>query len=467
VSGKDVPWGGRFTSGPHPDMMRLSSSITIDIRLLPQDVKATAAHARALGRSGLLQESEVTEMERELDAILADHYAGVLEPEGDEDVHSFVQRVLTERLGDLGARIHAGRSRNDLVAADLRLWCKDTAARLASEVADLVDALIDVAAENLDTLMPGYTHLQRAQPISLAHQLSAHACALTRDGDRFLGAYRSADESPLGAGALAGTTLPIDPVATAEDLGFTRVFSNAMDAVASRDFVADLLYASACCGVELSRLAEEIVLWTSAEFSFARLADDWSTGSSMMPQKRNPDIAELGRGRAALQIGDLASLLALVKGLPLAYNRDLQADKEIVFRATDRVSGSMAGMTHLLRSLTFDGEAMSRAAGDGGMSATYLAEILVSRGVPFREAHEAVGGLVADLEAREMTLPEATGDDLTGHHERFAATDLAALEPRRELEERRSHGGPAPERAAEQLEHLRSASRRLRAPGRE
>jgi argininosuccinate lyase len=462
-----MPWGGRFSSGPHPEMMRLSSSIGIDIRLLPQDVKATAAHARALGRAGLLQDSEVAEIEEELDRIVADYDSGTLVPDGDEDVHSFVERVLTERLGDLGARIHAGRSRNDLVATDLRLWCKEASGGLASYVADLVDALIDVADQNLHTLMPGYTHLQRAQPISLAHHLAGHACALVRDGDRFAGAYHRADESPLGAGALAGTTLEIDPVETARDLVFADVFVNAMDAVASRDFAADLLYASACCGVDVSRLAEEIVLWTSAEFSFASLADEWSTGSSMMPQKRNPDIAELGRGRAAAGIGDLTALLALTKGLPLAYNRDLQEDKEIVFRSADRIADSLVGMTHLVRSLTFDKVSMSRAAGEGGTSATYLAEILVSRGVPFREAHEAVGALVADVESRGASLGEATAGDLARQHERLGAEDLAVLDPQRELEERRSHGGPAPERVARQLEHLRAESRRLRGLGQE
>ncbi|MFP5297774.1 MAG: argininosuccinate lyase, partial [Actinomycetota bacterium] len=383
MSDNDMLWGGRFASGPHPEMLRQSVSVRYDIRLLAADLAATRAHARALVVAGLLEEDALPRIDAATDRMLELFERGELELEGVEDVHSLVERFLTDELADVGSRIHAGRSRNDLVATDLRLWCRDAARSVAEEIELLIEALCDVAEEHVDTVMPGYTHLQRAQPVSLAFHLCAHGFALVRDLDRFLAAEASADVSTLGAGALAGNTLGLDPTVPAGLLGMTATFDNAMDAVSDRDFALDLLYACSVFGVHVSRLAEEIVLWTSAEFSFARLDDSWSTGSSMMPQKRNPDMAELLRGRSASAVGDLTSLLVLLKGLPLAYDRDLQEDKEIVFRAVDRAHDAATALRHLLPALTFDRERLAAAAGQAATWATDAAEWLVKHGVPF------------------------------------------------------------------------------------
>jgi argininosuccinate lyase len=306
--------------------------------------------------------------------------------------------------------------------------------------------------------MPGYTHLQRAQPVSLGFHLLAHGFALARDAQRFDAAASAADVSALGAGALAGNTLGLDPQTAATELDFSAVFSNAMDAVSDRDFVADLLYACALCGIHLSRLAEEIVLWTSAEFAFARLDDKWSTGSSMMPQKRNPDLAELIRGRAGAGVGDLVGLLTVLKGLPFAYDRDLQEDKAYVFRTVKRTRDCLVGMQRLLPSLAFDVERMAEAAGGGGAWATDLAELLVSRGVPFREAHEAAGRVVGALERGGRTLDQLGPGELASFHDSFADADLAVVDPDVGMRARTSPGGTAPERVAEQIAALRSAA---------
>ena len=460
----EMLWGGRFARPPHPDMMRLTRSIDIDLQLLQEDLEATKAHARALAKAGLLGSGDVSSIDEVCRAILEEWRAGALAvDEADEDVHSLVERVLTERLGDQGARIHAGRSRNDLVVTDLRLWCRRSAASLLGATAELIDALADVAADHVETVMPGYTHLQRAQPVSLGFHLVAHACALSRDGRRFAAALEAADVSVLGAGALAGTTLPLDPQVAAGELGFAKLFANAMDAVSDRDFALDLVYAAAVCGLHLSRLAEEVVVWTSAEFGFGRLPDEWSTGSSMMPQKRNPDLAELVRGRAAGGVGDLAGLLSLLKALPLAYDRDLQEDKAFVFRAAERVAGSLEAMTRLVRALEWDRERMSEAARQGSSWATDLAEALVVRGVPFREAHGAVGRLVAELEMRGRRLEDVSEELLQGYHPSFRSEDRELGAPERGVQARSSYGATSPERVRAQIEALRSEAARLTA----
>lgn len=441
-------WGGRFAGGPHPEMMRLTRSISVDMRLLPEDLAVTKAHARTLVRGGLLQASDLDAVDDACDAILQEWSGGRLAPAPvDEDVHSFVERQLTERLGDLGAGIHAGRSRNDLVAQDLRLWCRAAAGRLAALTADLVRVLAERASEHRDSIMPGYTHLQRAIPVTAGFYLCAHGVALLRDGERFARARASANVSVLGAGALAGTTLPLDPRVAADELGFEDVFVNAMDAVSDRDFACDLLYAVALCGVHLSRLAEEIVLFASAEFGFVRLPDEWSTGSSMMPQKRNPDLAELVRGRAAGGIGDLTTLLTLLKGLPLAYDRDLQEDKERIFAAVDRLEGCLVGTTQLMAALDFRVDRLEAAAHEGSMWATDVAESLVVEGTPFRHAHSAAGKLVAGVEAGELDLA--------------AAAPAAAEGPARSVRARTNPGSSAPERVDQQISMLRSGAVRL------
>ena len=441
-------WGGRFAGGPHPEMMRLTRSISVDMRLLPEDLAVTKAHARTLVRGGLLKESDLDAVDGACDAILQEWRGGRLAPAPiDEDVHSFVERQLTERLGDLGAGIHAGRSRNDLVAQDLRLWCRAAAARLASLTADLVHVLAERASEHRDSVMPGYTHLQRAIPVTAGFYLCAHGVAFLRDGERFVRARESANVSVLGAGALAGTTLPLDPRVAADQLGFEDVYVNAMDAVSDRDFACDLLYAVALCGVHLSRLAEEIVLFATTEFGFVTLPDEWSTGSSMMPQKRNPDLAELVRGRAAGGIGDLTTLLTLIKGLPLAYDRDLQEDKERIFAAVDRLEGCLVGTTQLMAALDLRTDRMEAAAHDGSMWATDVAESLVLEGTPFRHAHAAAGKLVAGVEAGELDLATEAPE--------------AAEGPARSVRARTNPGSSAPERVDQQISLLRSGAARL------
>ena len=450
----DRTWGGRFTSGPDPEMIEMTTSLPTDIRLLPHDLEATKAHARALAAASLLDDAEVSLIDKACDDIAAEFEGGG--PTGlppDEDVHSLVERLLTERLDDLGRRIHAGRSRNDLVATDLRLWCRSSAARLRAEAAETAAAFVDSAEQYPDDPMPGYTHLQRAQPITLGFHLLAHAVALTRDLDRFRVAGRSAEVSVLGAGALATNSLGLDATVAAAELGFDRVFDNALDAVSDRDFVSDLVHACALCSVHLSRWAEEVVLWTTPEFGFARLDDAWSTGSSLMPQKRNPDLAELTRGRAAARIADLGGLLTLLKGLPLGYSRDLQEDKSFLFSAVDGTQSSLRAAARLVRALRFDTRAMAAAARRSATWATDLAELLVSRGVPFREAHEAVGRLVAYLEEQQIGLDEIDADRLRSFHAQLHASDVKVAEPTTSIASRAAPGGPGDVRS--QIEKLR------------
>lgn len=424
-------------------MLRLTRSIDIDLRLLPHDARATKAHARVLAAADLLQEDDVRAIDVACDALVAEWERGELEPGPlDEDVHSLVERRLTEALGDVGARIHAGRSRNDLVAQDLRLWCTEAAERLVQATSDLVLALCDRAEEHTDMLMPGYTHLQRAQPVSVGFYLCAHGAALARDRDRFLAAGAAADVCVLGAGALAGTTLPLDARIANDALGSSDLFFNAMDAVSDRDFASDLVYACALCGVHLSRLAEEIVIFSSSEFGFMQLPDAWSTGSSMMPQKRNPDVAEIVRGRSAGGIGDLTSLLAMLKGLPLAYDRDLQEDKGYVFSAVDRIEGCLEAMARLIEVVVFDATRLEAAASGGGMWATDVAEGYVHDGIPFRQAHERAGRLVAAVESGSADA---------------AVEAPISQDPAAGMSARTSHGATAPARVQEQIAELRSA----------
>jgi argininosuccinate lyase len=448
-------WNGRFARPPHADMLRLTSSLGTDIRLLDADLRATRAHARVLCKAGLLDELQADAIDEACDSLGEQARSGELDiGRSDEDVHSLVERHLTERLGDVGARVHAGRSRNDLVANDLRLWCRDAADDLVVGCVTLARALAARAEQHAHTVMPGYTHLQRAQPVTLGFHLAAHGFAIVRDAGRFAAAREAADCCVLGAGALAGTTLPLEPSIAAQELGFSRLFDNAMDAVADRDFACELLFAAALCGAHLARFAEEVVMWTSAEFGYATLPDEWSTGSSMMPQKRNPDVAELIRGRAAGGLADLVGLLGVLKGVPLAYVRDLQEDKEFVFAAVDRIAGAIEGSTRLVEQLLFDVARLERAAAGGAVWATDVAEALVGRGVPFREAHASTGRLVAALEARGASLDDATPDELRSAHPLLESADTVLADPRAGVAARASHGGPAPSEVARQLERL-------------
>jgi argininosuccinate lyase len=393
--------------------------------LLAYDVLASQVHVQMLERAGLLDAGEAKALVEALGDVPA-----VPDDAPDEDVHSYLERCLTERLGELGRKVHAGRSRNDQVAVATRLWAKDAARDLVLGVAAAQEALVACARANPDAVLPGYTHLQRAQPILLGHHLAAHAWMLERDAERLRSAYASADECPLGAGALAGSSLPLDARWTAAQLGFARSFDNTMDAVSDRDFICDLLYACALGFVHLSRLAEEVIIFTSQEFAFAQLDDTVALGSSIMPQKKNPQVAEHLRGRAGVAIGRLAAMLAVCKGLPLAYDSDLQEDKELAFAQVASFDGALRATALLVGGLHFDAERMREAAADGATVATDVAEALVRGGMPFREAHEQVASRIAAGERFAEPTPE----------EAVAA--------------RSAPGGTAPARVEEQLAAL-------------
>ena len=391
-------WGGAFKRGLLPELERFSSSLEADFELYPYDIAGSIAHARALASAGLLSRSRLTAIERGLRRIRREIDDGLFEfRHTDEDIHTAVERRLTE-ITPAGASLHAGRSRNDQVALDLRLYCRAAAAELIECTADVVDALAGQARAHAGWVMPGYTHLQRAQPVTVGHHLLAHAEPLLRDAERFRHAYESADQMPLGSGALAGTTLPISRDVAAKQLGFTRLTLNSIDAVADRDFALDLIYACVCASIHLSRFGEDVVIWASTEFGFVLLPDDVATGSSLMPQKRNPDIAELLRGRAGRAVGGFVALATVLKGLPLAYDRDLQEDKAALFGAVDGAIDSLRAAKLLVDHLKFDRRRLEAAAADPGLLATDAAEVLVRSGTPFRKAHETVGRRVLEGE---------------------------------------------------------------------
>ena len=389
-------WGGRFTRGLLPELERFASSLAVDYELYPYDIAGSIAHARGLSAARLLSKSQLLAIERGLRRIKRELDSGDFKfAPSDEDIHTAVERRLTE-ITPAGARLHAGRSRNDQVALDLRLYCRDAASEAIAGVAALVDGLSRQAVAHADWVMPGYTHLQRAQPVTLGHHLLAHAEPLLRDAARFGHAYESADEMPLGSGALAATTLPLRRERVARELGFARLTENSIDAVADRDFALDLAYACTATAIHLSRLGEDIVLWATAEFGFLRLADEVATGSSLMPQKKNPDIAELLRGRSSRAIGGLVALATVLKGLPLAYDRDLQEDKPALFATVENTLECLEAAALLTERLAFDRDRLAEAAADPGMLATDAAEDLVRSGTPFRKAHETVGRQVRD-----------------------------------------------------------------------
>ncbi len=374
----------------------------------------------------------------------------------DEDIHLAIERRLTEKIGAAGQRLHTARSRNDQVALDFRLYLRDETEEIARLVAMLRNTLIDLAEAHVETVMPGYTHLQRAQPVTLAHHLLAYVEMLARDGERFAQALARIDVMPLGAGALAGTTLPIDREMVARELGFSQITQNSIDAVSDRDFALDFLSAAAILAIHLSRMAEEIILWTTAEFGFAQLPDEFATGSSMMPQKKNPDLLELMRGKTGRVVGGLMGMLTVLKGLPLAYNSDLQEDKEHVFDVVDTLKPILSLLTQFWPRLVFNHDAMNEAAG-GFALATDLAEYLVARGMPFREAHEIVGSLVRDLVAKNRPLSNISLEDLRQYSSKFEADALPRLTVENSLRARKLTGGPAPETVRCRIRKLRSS----------
>jgi argininosuccinate lyase len=460
VSERGQLWGGRFGASPAEAFERINASIPFDVRLAPNDILGSIAHAKMLGRQGIVSVEEAEELVRGLNLVLREVEAGEFSwTIADEDVHTAVERRLREVVGDVALKLHTGRSRNDQVALDLHLFCREAAGGIRSGVLAAMRALVEVAEENRELVMPGYTHLQRAQPILLSHHLLAHFWALERDLRRLEMAREAANASPLGAAALGGTPHPVDPALTAEELGM-RPLVNSLDAVSDRDFALDLLYACAVLGVHLSRLGEEWVLWTSAEFGFAALDDAYSSGSSIMPQKKNPDAHELMRGKAGRLIGDLNALLVTLKGLPLGYSKDLQEDKEPLFDAVDAVRLMLAVLPEMLRTARFDGARMASAAG-GFALATELADFLAARGVPFREAHHAVGRLVRRCEELGMPLEEIPDTELVSAHQALAGFPRELLTPQGSVANKKSTGSTSPGSVEAQLGLARETLRRL------
>jgi argininosuccinate lyase len=450
-------WGGRFESGPADALARLSMSVQFDWRLARYDLLASGAHARVLHRAGLLDDLEVARLLAGIDELSRDCQTGAFRPSAaDEDVHTALERGLLERVGSLGGRLRAGRSRNDQIATDLRLYLRDEVRQIVARLAELQTALMEQAQRHLaeQTPAPGLTHLQHAQPVLLAHQLLAHVHALTRDAARLRDWDKRAAICPLGSGALAGSSLPLDPAAVAAELGFDGPAANSMDAVSDRDFAAEFCFAAALTGVHLSRLGEEVVLWTSHEFGWAEIDDAYATGSSIMPQKKNPDVAELARGKAGRLIGDLTGLLTTLKGMPLTYNRDLQEDKEPVFDAVDTLLLVLPAMAGLVSSMRFHAERLARVAAAGNALATDVAELLVRRGVPFREAHEAVGHLVVWCQVHDCELGDVGDKDLQKVSPHLTPDVRSVLSVAGAIAARDTVGGTAPDRVADQLAAL-------------
>jgi argininosuccinate lyase len=450
-------WGGRFSGGPAEALARLSVSVQFDWRLAPYDLAASRAHARVLAAAGLLDLDELGRMLAALDDLEAACASGEFRPTvEDEDVHTALERGLLERLGALGGKLRAGRSRNDQVATDLRLYLRDHARGVAGRLVELAEALVEQAERHVDTPAPGMTHLQHAQPVSFGHQLLAHVQALLRDLQRLRDWDARAAVSPLGAGALAGSSLPLDPVQVAKELGFASAAPNSMDAVADRDFAAEFLFVAALAGVHLSRLGEEVVLWTSQEFGWVELDDGFATGSSIMPQKKNADIAELARGKAGRLIGGLVTVLTMLKGLPLTYDRDMQEDKEPVFDAVDTLELVLPALAGMISTMTVRVDRLAAAAPAGYTLATEVAEWLVRNGVPFREAHEVTGSLVALCVARECGLDEVSDEELATVSPHLTPAVRRVLSVPGALASRTTPGSTGPGPVADQLATVQS-----------
>lgn len=448
-------WGGRFSGGMAPEMEPLNRSLDTDWRLWREDLEGSRAWARGLAAAGVLTGEERDQLLEGLTGIEARFAAGFPHDAPDEDIHSLVERLLTEAVGKVAGKLHTGRSRNDQVATDFRLWGMRRAEILAAQVAEVARALGEMAETSMEIILPGYTHLQQGQPVRAGHWALSHAWPLLRDRDRLLGAGRSASLLPLGSGALAGCPFPVDREALARELGFRGITENSMDAVSDRDWAAELLFASALLGVHLSRLSEDLLLFSSKEFAFLRIGDGYSTGSSLMPQKRNPDVAELVRGKSGRLLGGLAGFLALLKGLPTGYNRDLQEDKALVFEVTDTVGLVLPAMAGALRSVTFRPDRIEKAR-DSELLATDLADLLVRAGVPFREAHDHVGTLVREAEERDLPLAELPDAVFGAVHPALGeGRARAAFDWEASVEARDAAGGTSRRRVQEQIEALR------------
>lgn len=452
-------WGGRFSDKPADALAALSASTHFDWRLARYDIRGSRAHARVLHEAGLLNHTELTAMLDALDRLDADVESGAFVPvPEDEDVHTALERGLIERAGpELGGRLRAGRSRNDQVATLLRMWLRDAARRIAAGTLDVIDALLDQAQAHPEAAMPGRTHLQHAQPVLLAHHLGAHVQALLRDVERLRDWDVRAGVSPYGSGALAGSSLGLDPAAVATELGFHAPVENSIDGTASRDFAAEAAFVLAMLAVDLSRIAEEIILWATAEFGYVELDDAYSTGSSIMPQKKNPDVAELARGKAGRLIGNLTGLLATLKAQPLAYNRDLQEDKEPLFDSVDQLELLLPAMAGMIGTLTFRTQRLAELAPAGFTLATDLAEWLTRQGVPFRTAHQAAGACVRLAESRGVGLADLSEMELAAVHPELTLDVRRVLNVAGSIGSRDAYGGTAPEQVAEQLQRARHA----------
>jgi argininosuccinate lyase len=452
-------WGGRFAEGPAPEMDRLNTSLDVDHRLWREDIAGSQAWATALGAAGVIEQQEAAMLRSGLDRVAVrlakwtprDWAAAV-----DEDIHTLVERLLGEEVGPVAGKLHTGRSRNDQVATDTRLWALGAIARVDAALRELQRALLARAEEHVDTIMPAYTHLQRAQPVSAAHWLLSHAWPLARDRQRLADARRRVAVLPLGSGAIAGCPFPVDRVLLKETLGFSELSANSIDAVADRDWVAELVWVLAMTGVHLSRLGEDLVIYASTEFGLVRLGEQWSTGSSLMPQKRNPDAMELARAKAGRMIGNLTAVLTLLKGLPSGYNKDLQEDKAALFDAFDTLEVLLPAVTGTIRTLEINSE-RSASAVDAGMLATELADHLVRRGAPFRSAHTLVGNLVRLAEERGCTLDALPGELFVAASEHFEGVEPAELfDVRAALEARSGIGGTASAVVREQAAQFRA-----------
>ena len=457
-------WGGRFADGPSPELAALSKSTHFDWVLAPYDVAASAAHARVLHRAGLLTDEQRDGLLAGLDSLGSDIADGSFAPiVTDEDVHGALERGLIDRVGaDLGGRLRAGRSRNDQVATLFRMWLRDAMSRVADGVLGVVEALAAQAAAHPTATMPGKTHLQAAQPVLLSHHLLAHAHPLLRDVDRIADFDERTSVSPYGSGALAGSSLGLDPDAIAAELGFAAAADNSIDATASRDFAAEAAFVLAMIAVDISRLAEDIILWSTTEFGYVTLHDAWSTGSSIMPQTKNPDIAELARGKAGRLIGNLSGLLATLKAMPLAYNRDLQEDKEPVFDSVAQLEMVLPAMAGLVATLVFDVDRMAALAPVGYTLATDVAEWLVRRGVPFRVAHESAGAAVRAAEGRGVGLDELSDGELAAISAELSPEVRQVLTVDGSVASRNARGGTAPEQVASQLQTVRQTADGMR-----
>ena len=438
-------WGGRFEKSTNEVVDDFHSSITFDQRLYRQDIEGSIAHATMLGEQGIIQKEDADAIVQGLKDILADIEAGKVEFALDaEDIHMNVETLLIERIGQAGKRLHTGRSRNDQVALDCRMYVKDAAKEAIGKLKSLMSALLDTAQQHTLTIMPGYTHMQKAQPITLAHHLCAYAEMFRRDILRFEAAYDAADVMPLGSGALAGTTYPLNRARVAELLGFSEITRNSLDGVSDRDFVLDYLYACSVMMMHLSRFCEEIILWNTNEFRFVEIDDGYATGSSIMPQKKNPDMAELTRGKTGRVYGDLVTLLTVMKGLPLAYNKDMQEDKEALFDARDTLVKCLDVFTGMFKTLKFRKDVMHAGAGGGFANATDAADYLVKKGLPFREAHEVLGRLVLHCIKGNKALLDLPLAELKEFSPLFEQDVYDAISLETCVRQRNVPGGPAP-----------------------